>query len=240
MYGSQAKIGFMLPSSCTVFEQEFLKVTLGLEGVIGCPTRLLLNGTDATGLTSMNEGIDLAAEQLATIDLDVIVYMCTSGSFMDGQDGNQSIKDRLSRITGCPNVTTTSESVVEAMSTLGIKRSTMLTPYNEDISSREVDFLASQGVHIIDYKFRDVEDNLDRGSLLPEESFHYASQLNFKEADGTFLSCANVRAIEIIDSLEAHTNKPVVTSAQATIWKALRMSGVDSPISGYGTLLLDH
>ena len=65
----------------------------------------------------------------------------------------------------------------------------MLTPYNEDISSREVDFLASQGVHIIDYKFRDVEDNLDRGSLLPEESFHYASQLNFKEADGTFLSC---------------------------------------------------
>ena len=102
MYGSQAKIGFMLPSSCTVFEQEFLKVTLGLEGVIGCPTRLLLNETDATGLTSMNEGIDLAAEQLATIDLDVIVYMCTSGSFMDGQDGNQSIKDRLSRITGCP------------------------------------------------------------------------------------------------------------------------------------------
>ena len=47
MYGWKAKIGFMLPSSCTVFEQEFLRVTHGLEGVIGCSARLLIEGTDA-------------------------------------------------------------------------------------------------------------------------------------------------------------------------------------------------
>ena len=116
----------------------------------------------------------------------------------------------------------------------------MLTPYNEEISKREVGFLSFHGIEVSDYKYRDVEDNLDRGSLLPEESFHYASQLNHRESDGTFLSCANVRAIEIIDSLEAHTGKPVVASSQATIWKALRMAGVGAAITGYGTLFLDH
>ena len=36
MYGWRAKIAYMIPSSCTVFEQEFLAMTAGLEGVIGC------------------------------------------------------------------------------------------------------------------------------------------------------------------------------------------------------------
>ena len=48
MYGWRAKIAFMLPSSCTVFEQEFLKITAGLEGVIGCPTRLMMENTDVS------------------------------------------------------------------------------------------------------------------------------------------------------------------------------------------------
>ena len=159
---------------------------------------------------------------------------------MEGEYGNKLIKDRLSSITGCPNVTTTSESVIDAMNILGIKRSTMLTPYNEDISKREIKFLAYHGIHVTDYKVQDVEDNLDRGELLPKISFDYATQLNHKKSDGTFLSCANVRSIEIIDSLETLTGKPVITSSQATIWKALRISGVDTAIPGFGTLLLDH
>jgi len=239
MYGSRAKIAFMLPSSCTVFEQEFLAMTAGLDGVIGIPARLLIEDTDVAGLSAMNDGIDLAARQLATTAPDVVVYMCTSGSFKDGQDGNEGIKDRLRDITGCARVTTTSEAVVEAMHALGLRRVVMLTPYDEDITRREIDFLGHHGVAVKDHHYRDIEDNLDRGSIPPQDSLRHALDLDHVSADAVFLSCANVPAIQVIETLEEHTGKPVVTSSQATVWKSLRLAGVDDAIAGYGALPRD-
>ncbi len=240
MYGSRAKIAFMLPSSCTVFEPEFARMTAGLEGVLGMSARLLIEMTDVEGLGEMNAGIELAARQLATTRPDVAVYMCTSGSFKDGQDGNQAIKDTLGRLIPGAKITTTSEAVVEAMRALGLRRVAMLTPYDEEVTRREIDYLGWHGVSVTDFAFRDIEDNLNRGAVSPEESYHFASQLDLSDADGTFLSCANVRALEIIEELESQTGKPVVTSSQATTWRALRMAGVDTALEGFGALLRVH
>src|SRR6185369_5165863 len=108
MYGWRSTIGFMLPSSCLVYEQEFLRVTRGLDGVIGVPARLLITQCDAKGLADMNDHIDLAARQLATCDPDVVVYMCTSGSFMDGGRGEAAIRERIARLVHDKAVMTTS------------------------------------------------------------------------------------------------------------------------------------
>src|SRR5262245_14261462 len=131
MYGSRVKIGFILPSSCLVYEQEFLKITRGLDGVIGVPARLLITQCDAAGLAAMNEHIDLAARQLATCDCDVTIYMCTSGSFMDGNKGDEAIRARVQKLTGKPTMST-SQAVLTAMKRFKLKRVVMLTPYNED------------------------------------------------------------------------------------------------------------
>jgi maleate isomerase len=165
--------------------------------------------------------------------------MCTSGSFKDGQDGNEEIKDNLRRITGCANVTTTGEAVIEGMKALGLKQTAMLTPYDEEITRREVDFLGFHGIGVPDFHYRDIEDNLDRGAIPPEDSLRHALDLDYASADGLFLSCANVPAIQVIDTLEERTGKPVVTSSQATVWKSLRLAGVEDSIPGYGVLLRD-
>ena len=47
---TSTKIGFMLPSSCLAFEQEFLKLTKEIDEVIGIPARMLITGTDTNGL----------------------------------------------------------------------------------------------------------------------------------------------------------------------------------------------
>ena len=239
-YGSRAKIAFMLPSSCLAFEQEFLKVTDSLDGVIGIPARLLLGYTDADALTGMNEGIDLAARQLATTSPDVAMYMCTSGSFKDGQDGNQAIKDRLAELVPGAKTMTTSEAIVRGIEAFGMRRVVMTTPYDEDLTNREVEFLAYHGVTVTGFDFRDIEDNLDRGDLPATEWLKYAKALDYSEVDGFFLSCGNVRTLDILDTLEAESGLPVVSSTQATIWMALRLAGIDDRIPGFGALLRDH
>ena len=239
-YGSRAKIAFMLPSSCLAFEQEFLKVTDSLDGVIGIPARLLLGYTDADSLTGMNEGIDLAARQLATTSPDVAIYMCTSGSFKDGQDGNQAIKDRLAELVPGAKTMTTSEAIVRGIEAFGMRRVVMTTPYDEDLTNREVEFLAYHGVTVTGFDFRDIEDNLDRGDLPATEWLKYAKALDYSEVDGFFLSCGNVRTLDILDTLEAESGLPVVSSTQATIWMALRLAGIDDRIPGFGALLREH
>jgi len=72
MYGWRATLGFIVPSSCLVFEQEFARLTRTLDGVIGVPARLLITACDAEGLRAMNEQINLAAAQLATCDPDLV------------------------------------------------------------------------------------------------------------------------------------------------------------------------
>ena len=239
-YGSRAKIAFMLPSSCLAFEQEFLKVTDSLDGVIGIPARLLLGYTGADALTGMNEGIDLAARQLATTSPDVAIYMCTSGSFKDGQDGNQAIKDRLAELVPGAKTMTTSEAIVRGIEAFGMRRVVMTTPYDEDLTNREVEFLAYHGVTVTGFDSRDIEDNLDRGDLPATEWLKYAKALDYSEVDGFFLSCGNVRTLDILDTLEAESGLPVVSSTQATIWMALRLAGIDDRIPGFGALLRDH
>ncbi len=240
MYGSRAKIAFMLPSSCLIFEPEFVKLTAGLGDVIGIPARLLIEDTALGGIGSMNEGIELAARQLDTTAPDVALYMCTTGSFMDGRDGDEEIKRTLGRIIPGAKITTTSEAVVDAMAAQGMKSVAMLTPYDEDTTNREVAFLQSHGIACPEYTFRDIYENLDRGSVLPEESLRIASEFDVSAVDGIFLSCGNVRSVEILDELESRTGKPVVSSAQASIWKSIRLAGITEPVAGYGSLLREH
>jgi maleate cis-trans isomerase len=236
MYGWRAKIGFMVPSSCTVYEPEFAKIISGLEGVIGCASRLLIETTDVDGMRGMNQQIDKAAKELATIDPDVVAYMCTSGSFYEGRQGEQAIRESIKSITDC-RVISTSQAVVEALNRFNAKRVVMLAPYNKDITLREVNFLESAGIDVVDYHYRDIEDNLDRGAQPPEVTFHYAKKLNYEAADALFLSCGNIRTLEIIPTLEQHTGKPVVASSPATTWLALREAGVLEKVEGFGRLL---
>ena len=239
MYGWRAKIGFMLPSSCMVYEQEFLKIIAGIDGVIGCPSRLLIRHTDADGLTEMNTHIEKAAEELSTIDPDLVIYMCTSGSFLEGNEWEREIRDKIKAITKAP-VISTSQAVLEGLKALKLSKIAMWTPYDEDITKREVEWLRSNQIEVTDYQYGDIVDNLDRGSQTPERTHYYARKLNISNADGIFVSCANIRAIEILSRLEEDTKKPAISASQATTWLAIRKVGISTPVLGYGSLLEKH
>lgn len=225
----------MLPSSCLVFEQDFARITRDLDGVIGVPARLLITDCDAQGLESMNAHVDLAVRQLETADPDVVVYMCTSGSFMNGNAGDLAIRRRLTELTGRRSMTTSS-AVLAALRALDLRRVVMLTPYDEDLTRREIDWLVANGIEVTDHCFRDIPDNLDRGAQPPDELLELATKLAWQSADGVFLSCGNVPSLDVLATLEAHTGKPAVGSSQATIWMALHVAGVHPKVTGFGSL----
>ena len=52
-----------------------------------------------------------------------------------------------------------------------------------------------------------------------------------------FLSGVGMPTIEVLERLERELGKPVLSSASAMMWNALRVAGVGAPVPGYGRLL---
>jgi maleate isomerase len=58
-----------------------------------------------------------------------------------------------------------------------------------------------------------------------------------KSADALYFPGAPQPCVDIIDALEKELGTFVISSLQASLWKALQMIGYNVPIAGYGRLL---
>jgi maleate isomerase len=181
--------------------------------------------------------IEESARRLAVIRPDVIVYADTSITFFRGPDYDEEIARRMQEATEIP-ATTTSTAVVRALKTLGVERVTVLAPYLDEVSERLRLFLEGNGLQVVGYRSLNLGMGLDIGALSSSRVFELAREADVPRSQGLFISCTALSTVDIIESLESDLGKPVVTSNQATMWRALRMAGIEDRLPGLGTLYL--
>ena len=218
------RVGIVLPSSNTPFEADFHRAAA--PGVTLHSSRIWLLDARVTDLESMNREAESAVRYLASADVDVIAYACTSGSFLGGLGHDEELVARLAAAAGGAAVVCTSSAAVQAMHALGIERVSVVTPYTTDINERLGQYLGGMGFEVTGLSGAGLVSNLDIGRQSPDEVAAFALSQIDSEADGYFLSCTNWRAMEVVEALEQETGKPVVTSNQATIWAACRSVSV--------------
>ena len=241
MYGWRGRIGLIVPSSNTVCEEEFMQMIP--EGV-SLHTARVFNPVVKTeeekerAILAMNAEIDRAARELGSAEPDVIVFACTSGSFIEGPGYDLEVGEKIKRITGIPGVST-STAVTEALKAFHLQRIVLASPYNVRVGEKEKIFFETviPGLQILRERHLGILDALEKGLLPPFHAYRTAREIDGPEAEGIFISCTNFRTIEIIERLEADTGKPVVTSNQASLWRALKQIGAPGP-KGYGQLFM--
>jgi maleate cis-trans isomerase len=70
-----------------------------------------------------------------------------------------------------------------------------------------------------------------------ERAYRLARGVDMPEAEAVFLTGTGMPTLAVLDMLEQDLGKPVISSASAMMWHALRRCGVRQPIAGYGRLL---
>lgn len=166
---------------------------------------------------------------------DVILWLCTAGSFLKGIGYDQQLIKGIQDATGIP-ATTTSTAIMEAFKALKITRLIVVTPYPASANALEKKFIEGNGVEVLQIEgFEDI-DHRDLISRHPHDYYELLKRLDRPEADGLFISCTGLDVMDLIEPLEQELGKPVVTSNQASFWKAFSMGRVTDPISGYGKL----
>lgn len=235
-YGYRAKIGLIVPSTNTVNEPEFY--FMAPRGVSIHTARIKLLGKATTeSYLAMGAETERAASELATAEVDVIAWGCTSGSVIIPR---QQLETSIVAQAGVPAVTTIG-SVLSALQALGVKTISLGTPYVDFVNEQEVRLLEESGFKVAAWYGLHLgetqEERRGIGRVPPESLFRLVQYVDRPEAEAIFLSCTNLATIEMIDDLEAAVGKPVITSNQATFWHALRTAGLKDRLEGFGRLL---
>lgn len=179
-------------------------------------------------LLAMAESVDRAAYDLAQAYPEVIVYGCTSGSFLEGIGKEARLADRITQHTGIKAVTT-STAVVEALQVQGAKRIFLITPYPDDVNEHELTFCKHYGLDVVALDSFRCPTSEDIRAVSSEQTaaLVLANKQAIAACDTIFISCTNLLAMDQIDAIEAKSGRPVVTSNQASLWAGLARMGVN-------------
>jgi maleate isomerase len=235
---STVRFGFLVPPGNPTVEPEMVR--LAPPGVTVHFTRMVAHGEAGAhaGQEERNrtqiEHLDENVALLAMVKPAVIVMAHTASSYTLGREGEAKLIERLERSSGIPFITAFG-SVIRALAHLGARRVALATPYSGEATLRSKAHLEAHGLNVVAWgQLEDVKNIYDE---TPERAYALARRVDAPEAQAVFISGVGMPSIDVLDRLERELGKPVISSASAMMWNALRVAGVRASIAGYGSLL---
>lgn len=237
-YGTRAKLGLIVPPTNTVNEAEWARMLPA--GVTMHVTRMALHADSASesGRAMLYADIRKAVADLAQASLDVIAYGCTAGSMVTPPE---TLTDYMSSVCGLPCVAT-APAIVAACRALGATRVALATPYHDALNAHEAHFLRACGIETVAMRGLGIgaggpHEYVRIAQVPVEDVYAHCLAADHPDAGALVVSCTDFATLDAIPRLEAELGKPVVTSNQATLWRALRAAGVEDRLDRCGRLL---
>lgn len=184
--------------------------------------------TDSSRVPSDPMVIGPAIKSMDLIDPDATLFACTSGSFIDGVSGEQSLRAAMSA-AGARNPVTTSGAVRQAMEALGIRRVGVGTPYDERCSRLLQSYLEEFGVSVASLVWAPPGDGRELVDITHDQVATLAREAYRPDVDAVFLSCTALETFDLIEPLSKELGVVVLTSVQASMWATLSAAGAPMP-----------
>lgn len=229
VYGSAGRLGVIEISSSVALSAELPSALP--PNILAIFARIRLPGQEVSvaALDAMlrSRDLEVAAEQLADADVDLITFACTSASLIHGPGWDEKLIERIEAAAAIP-ATTTTTAVIESLRFLGAQSIGVGTPYPEDVNEAERRFLEAMGFEVVTLEGLDLRTDREIGALSLERVERLALSVAQTHSDVVFLSCTNMPTLPLLDDLENTVGRPVVSSNSATIWDARRRLGAMS------------
>lgn len=231
---AQKTLGLIVLQSDETIEQDFRRL---MPQQINLHVSRVPSGLDVTAdsLQAMQDHLPAASALLPqTLQFDAIGYGCTSGT---SQIGVQRIADLVGSGAQTAHVSEPVSALRAACGALGVSRLAILSPYIQEVSQHLRDVLAEGGIETPVFgSFEEAqEERVVR--IDPASVFDGAVQLAAQgDIEAVFLSCTNLRTLDVIADLEQEIGLPVLSSNQVLAWHLARLAGVRLQRSELGRL----
>lgn len=163
-----------------------------------------------------------ATRSLSALDPVVTVYACSSGSFVDGLEGEARLR-RLMLDAGARLAVTSAGAMVDALRMTEARRVAVASPYDQRLTRKLAAFLEEAGFQIPSVTYLGIQQHISRVNKRTIADLIRSAA--HPDADAVFLSCTALRTRGIIADLEHEIGCPILTSNQVTLWAALAAAG---------------
>jgi maleate isomerase len=228
----------LTPSSNTVLEPLTTAMLAGLPEVTPHFARFKVTEIALTpsALAQFDDSEILrAAELLADAKVSAIGWNGTSSGWL-GFDRDIKLCERITAATGIPACTAIL-ALNEAFERVGAERIGFVTPYRDDVQARINANYEAAGYTIAAERHLGGRDNFSFSEITADQMRTMAAKVAAAEPDAIAIVCTNMRGAPLAEELEAKYGIPVYDSVSTTVWKSLRIAGVEPrKVKGWGRL----
>ncbi|RZS81655.1 maleate cis-trans isomerase family protein [Pigmentiphaga kullae] len=241
------RIGQIVPSSNTTMETEIPAILTARqnhepERFTFHSSRMRMQKVTKEELAAMDRDSDRCALELADARVDVMGYACLVAIMSMGLGYHRVSEKRLHERTveagGPAPIVTSAGALVSGLHAIGAKRVAILTPYMKPLTQLVIDYLAHEGIEVVDSISLEIPDNLDVGRRDPLAPLEVTKRLNTAGADAVVASaCVQMPSLASIQGIEDRVGMPVVSAAVSTAYMMLKSLGLKTRVPGFGSLL---
>ena len=221
--GTQATLGLIALQEDETVEPDFRRLFTATD--IAFYVSRVPSGAEITPATIAQMGIDLpraASLFPRAAEFDVVAYACTSGTTLLGAD---RVAELVSAEVTTRAVTNPLTATFAAFAALGVQRLGIVSPYMQAVADAMRDTFEAHGLAVpATLTFGEAAEarvaRIDPASIV-EAALEVGAQPG---VEAVFLSCTNLRTLDIIDGLEQRLGLPVVSSNQALAWHMARLA----------------
>ena len=240
--GYRAKFAVIVPSTNTVVEHDFN--VLRPPGVTIHAGRFMIDrpalASDAEFeelMRQIDDNLPSAVAQIATCKPDYYVMGMSAGTFWGGVEGNIRFEKRLSELTGGMGASTGATACKEALTRYGVKRISVLTPYQPIADYNVKRYFEEAGFEVVKGMGLKCPNATAIAEVTEASLIPVLRELDGPDVEAIVQCGTNLSMVTLAAEAERWLGKPVLAINAATLWHALRANGIDDQIHGYGSLL---
>jgi maleate isomerase len=232
----RVRLGILTPSSNTVLEPLTSAILDDLPEVTAHYARFRVTEI-ALSPSSVaqfdDEQILAAADLLADAKVDAIAWSGTSAAWL-GFARDVALCERILKSTGRPAGTAVL-ALNEALAASGVKRLGLVTPYRDDVQAKIIANYDAAGIAVVSERHLGISDNYAFAEEPPDRIEALIREVAADRPEAIAVLCTNMRGAPLVSELEAEFDIPIHDSVAVTVWKSLKLAGVDpTRVQGWG------
>ena len=231
-------LGMLTPSSNTILEPVTTAMISGLPEVTAHFSRFKVTeiALSAPALAQFDDSEILgAAELLADAKVNVIAWNGTSSGWL-GFERDVQLCERIMQATGIP-ACTAMLALNEVLEKTGAKSVGFVTPYLDDVQARINANYQRAGFRVFGERHLGMRDNFSFSTVTADQMRQMTAEVATARPDAIAIVCTNMRGAPLAQELEAAHGIPIYDTVSTTVWKSLKIAGIDTArVKGWGSI----
>lgn len=215
------RLGVVVPSGNAAVEPEIAALLAGFVSVHAARFPVFPDREQRERISLYNDALPAAVESFGKLGPGAVVAECSGSHYLQGPDEERRFCERLSERHGV-QVTTVTRTVLAALAALGVRETTLVSPYQPWLTDLSRAYWEAAGIKVRDVVRVRSSAGFSPYDVTPDELVEQVLAADRPADEVLLVTGTGMFTLEALERLGAGRDRVVLTSNLCTAWWALR------------------